>query len=80
MMQKRERDHAVPDCPDPAVQDIPGNPESAFQMVNKYGTYEIQPTSDADWRYPSIHQGLPRAWRDLREGKPKLFGEDDAAQ
>ena len=41
---------------------------------------EIQPTSDADQRYPAIHQGLPCAWRDLREDKPKLFGEDDAAQ
>lgn len=34
-----------------------GMPESAFEMVNFYGTYEIQPTSETDNMYPTIAQG-----------------------
>lgn len=32
-------------------------PESTEEMVNKYGTYEIQPTADTDNQYPAIAQG-----------------------
>ena len=32
--------------------------ENSFDMVNKYGTYEIQPTCDTDEEYPQIAQGL----------------------
>ena len=31
----------------------------AFDMVNRYGTYEIQPTADSDNEFPKISQGLP---------------------
>ena len=27
---------------------IMGEPETVFDMINKYGTYEIQPTADTD--------------------------------
>ena len=37
---------------------IGGSPEDCKQMVNKYGTYNIQPTADADNLYPAIAQGL----------------------
>lgn len=40
-----------------AVADIHGNPETPFEMVNKYGTYEIQPTSDTKNGFPTISQG-----------------------
>ena len=79
MMQKpketKEKPLDYPDCASPALLDIPGDPGSAFEMINKYGTYEIQPTSDADHPYPSIHQGLPRQWKDLRQSKEELFPE-----
>ena len=39
---------------------IPDNPETPSEMVNKYGTYEIQPTNDIDNEFPTISQGLPR--------------------
>ena len=55
------------------MQHIPGDPASAWEMVNKYGTYNIQPTSDADHQYPSIHQGLPTQWKNLRQSKVELF-------
>lgn len=39
---------------------VPGNPETPWEMVNKYGTYEIQPTGDIDNEFPTIAQGLPK--------------------
>lgn len=35
-------------------------PKTCFEQINKYGTYEIQPTADSDNKYPEIAQGLPR--------------------
>ena len=37
-----------------------GLPEDACDMVNRYGTYEIQPTADTDNNYPAIAQGYNR--------------------
>ena len=39
---------------------IPDNPETPSEMVNKYGTYEIQPTSETDNEFPTIAQALPK--------------------
>ena len=36
-----------------------GDPETAEEYVNKYGTYNIQPTSDTDNIFPTIAAGLP---------------------
>ena len=35
-----------------------GLPENAFEMVNNYGTYEIQATADTENQYPAIAQGF----------------------
>ena len=37
-----------------------GEPEDSFDMVNKYGTYNIQPTSQTGNSFPHIAQGLPK--------------------
>lgn len=34
-----------------------GMPETAFDMVNFYGTYEIQATAETDNQYPAIAEG-----------------------
>ena len=39
---------------------IVSQPETAFELLNKYGTYEIQPTCDSDNDFPKIAQGLPK--------------------
>ena len=39
---------------------IIGEPETVFDMINKYGTYEIQPTADTDNKFPTIAQGFSR--------------------
>lgn len=36
-------------------------PDTSFELINKYGTYEIQPTADSDNEYPKIAQGLPKS-------------------
>lgn len=37
-----------------------GDVFDAEDMVNKYGTYNIQPTADTKNLFPQISQGLPR--------------------
>lgn len=34
-------------------------PHDSFDLVNKYGTYEIQPTADTTNFFPEIAQGFP---------------------
>lgn len=40
-------------------QIIYGQPETAEELVHKYGTYEIQPTLDSDNEFPKIGYNLP---------------------
>lgn len=46
-----------------AVTPVDGEPETSFDMVNKYGTYEIQPTSDTQNEWPTIAQGCPENYK-----------------
>lgn len=36
------------------------DPDTVYDLINKYGTYEIQPTADTDNAFPKIAQGLPK--------------------
>lgn len=47
-------------------------PESGFDLVNEYGTYNIQPTADTDNLFPLIAPGLPRRWRGMKLEKGDL--------
>ncbi len=51
-----------PISPSDAIFDQPITP---IEMVNKYGTYNIQPTSDAGNEFPAIAQGIPKDEGDL---------------
>ena len=43
------------------VNNIVSQPQhSVYELINKYGTYEIQPTCDSDNDFPKIAQGLPK--------------------
>ena len=44
-----------------------GEPEDSFDMVNKYGTYNIQPTSQTENSFPHIAQGLPKKRKNGKE-------------
>lgn len=54
---------------------IIGQPENASEMINKYGTYNIQPTADSDNQYPTIAQGYP-ARGDFSGGFPEARGDE----
>ena len=34
--------------PTPDVNRFPGDADNCFDLINKYGTYNIQPTADSD--------------------------------
>ena len=38
-------------------QPTEGDPVTALELVNRYGTYEIQPTSDSENFFPAIASG-----------------------
>lgn len=44
----------------PMVNAFPGSPADCFDLVNQYGTYEIQRTADTANFFPAIAQGLPK--------------------
>ena len=69
--EKKERTHdPFPDAPfaDPVF----GQPESCADLVNKYGTYNIQPTSDTENLFPMIAPGLPAQWKEMKLSKSEL--------
>ena len=44
----------------PSSNSVYGQPQNVFELINKYGTYNIQPTDDSDNNFPKIAQGLPK--------------------
>ena len=40
---------------------VPGCPDGPDDIINKYGTYEIQPTCGTENDYPQIAQGMAKA-------------------
>lgn len=58
-MEKKpmRRDKGMPYCANPSAQAFDGQPQSCFDLVNCYGTYEIQRTMDTDNVFPRIAQG-----------------------
>lgn len=59
MTKKEKKPEILPYISDPQVQQIIGQPDSTWEMVNRYGTYEVQATQDTDNIYPAIAQGYP---------------------
>ena len=57
------------DCPTPSAASVTDEPEDVFDMVNKYGTYNIQKTADTDNAYPAIAQGMPKVGHFARRSK-----------
>lgn len=58
MSKKKDKGFVYDETPN--VHDFPGQPEDCFDVVNQYGTYEIQRTADTDNTYPAIAQGMPK--------------------
>ncbi|MEE1239620.1 MAG: hypothetical protein UHO61_06825 [Acutalibacteraceae bacterium] len=53
-----------------------GMPETAFEMVNRYGTYEIQATADTENMYPAIAQGFNNGIIKTDRDNPTEKGEN----
>ena len=65
-------DRGLPHDDTPMLNPFFGQPESAFDLVNKYGTYNIQPTNEQENPFPAIAQALPKAQRDMEVRKEEL--------
>lgn len=44
---------------DPSVVPWDRTPDTSEELINTYGTYEIQPSNDSEFMFPAISQGLP---------------------
>ncbi|MBQ8605389.1 MAG: hypothetical protein IJ408_01510 [Clostridia bacterium] len=55
---------------------VAGQPSDATEQVNKYGTYNIQPTNDSDNEYPAIAQGISE--KSLKERRRDEIGKPPA--
>ena len=70
-MPKRKRSReGFPYDATPDVHHFPGVPRSSFDLVNMYGTYNIQPTSDTENTFPPIAPALPMPHGNLTLDKP----------
>ena len=65
-------DKGLPHDETPMLNPFFGQPESAFDLVNKYGTYNIQPTNEQENPFPAIAQALPKAWEEMEVRKEEL--------
>lgn len=51
----------------PSAVPVEGDVVDADDLINKYGTYNIQPTADTENLFPQISQGLPGRKSDSRQ-------------
>ena len=56
-------DDGKPDAT-PMLNPFFGQPDSTFDLINRYGTYNIQPTNEQENEFPAIMQAMPERWRD----------------
>ena len=75
-MSNKKKDPGFPYDATPDVHRFTGNAGSCFDMVNQYGTYEIQRTQDTENIFPMIAQGLPQQWEGMFMDKPDLEEEE----
>lgn len=66
-MKKEENDKIIKEL---SVVSIHDSPVDAFEMVNAYGTYEIQRTADTKNEYPAIAQGFNKKLK-ITDGENK---------
>ena len=66
LKKKLPRSHSAHPATD-AVKTRPvfGTPADCSDLINKYGTYNIQPTADSDNLFPMIAPGLPTQCRNF---------------
>ena len=78
-MSKHKR-RGLPYDATPDVHQFSSPPESVGELINMYGTYNVQRTNDSDNLFPMIAQGLPRQWKNMALGKQALEELENAEQ
>ena len=68
----KRKDMGLPHDMTPMLKAHFGQPGDCADLVNKYGTYNIQPTSDTENLFPMIAPGLPEEWKRMAIGKSEL--------
>lgn len=71
-----KEDEKLPYHEAPMAEPHFGQPDDCYDLINQYGTYNIQPTADTENVFPMIAQGLPKKWRDMALGKRDLEEEE----
>ena len=71
-----EKKRPLPHPDETAVTPVLGEPTDVWEQVNKYGTYEVQDTTDTDNVFPTIgYEGSSQACVDTAnkqlKGKPE---------
>ena len=61
----------------PDVHAFSSPPENAGELINMYGTYNIQRTADTENTFPLVTHALPARWRGMRLGKRELEALDE---
>ncbi len=62
--RKKDRNENFSVPTDIVAKSYPATPETAEEMVNAYGTYNIQPTADTDNDFPAIAQGTTKEMKE----------------
>ena len=71
-MNEEKRPLPSPDEMEMAVNPVLGEPVDVWDQVNKYGTYEVQDTTDTDNVFPTIgYEGSWKACLDLPQVSKK---------
>lgn len=59
-MKDKDKSKGMPYSVSPSCDPVFGQPKSCYELINKYGTYNIQPTADTSNEYPAISHGLSK--------------------
>lgn len=67
-MKNKKKKNNMRFSPTPSSDAVVDQPADSYEMVNKYGRCEIQPTAASGNPYPAIGQGLaPEAKKNIKE-------------
>ena len=69
-MSNENKSIKVNDTPSMATSD---EPYDVFDMVNTYGTFNVQQTANTDDVYPAISQGLPKDHKNIPQPQVSKF-------
>lgn len=59
-MKEKDNKDGMPYSQTPSCDPVFGQPKSCYELINKYGTYNIQPTADTSNEFPAIAHGLSK--------------------